>query len=66
MTAWSIANYIDGVAEAGKAVYDIPMYINVWLMEQREWSMAGSRGNLSIGRRVFVKCWISTSGSHRM
>ena len=33
MTAWSFATYIDGVAEAGKAVYDIPMYINVWLME---------------------------------
>jgi len=27
MTAWSIAAYIDRVAEAGKAVYNIPMYI---------------------------------------
>ena len=26
--AWSIAAYIDAVAEAGKAVYDIPMFIN--------------------------------------
>ena len=31
MSAWSIATYIDGVAEAGQASYDIPMYINVWL-----------------------------------
>jgi hypothetical protein len=31
MSAWSIATYIDGVAEAGKTVYDIPMYINVWM-----------------------------------
>lgn len=34
MTAWSIATYIDGVAAAGQAVLDIPMYINVWLGEQ--------------------------------
>jgi len=27
MTAWGISSYIDGVAEAGKAVYNIPMYI---------------------------------------
>jgi hypothetical protein len=31
MYTWSIAKYIDGVAEAGKAVYDIPMFINLWL-----------------------------------
>jgi len=31
MSAWSIATYIDGIAEAGQASYDIPMYINVWL-----------------------------------
>jgi len=31
MSAWSIATYIDGVAESGQASYDIPMYINVWL-----------------------------------
>jgi hypothetical protein len=28
VSAWSIATYIDSVAEAGKAVHDIPMYIN--------------------------------------
>jgi hypothetical protein len=28
MNTWSIARYIDGVAESGKAVYDIPMFIN--------------------------------------
>jgi hypothetical protein len=31
MYTWSIARYIDGVTEAGKAVYDIPMFINLWL-----------------------------------
>ena len=41
MTAWSIANYIDAIAEAAKAVYNIPMYDNVWLMEQAWWSMPG-------------------------
>jgi len=28
VTAWSIAHYVDRVAEAGQAFYDIPMYIN--------------------------------------
>ena len=41
MTAWSIANYIDGIVEAGKAVYDLPMFINVWMMEQNWWPMPG-------------------------
>lgn len=29
--AWNYARYIDKVAAAGKAEYDIPMYVNVWL-----------------------------------
>jgi hypothetical protein len=33
MSAWAIANYIDSIAAAGKEVYDIPMYSNVWVME---------------------------------
>ncbi len=34
MTAWSIASYIDALAAAGKAVYELPMTINAWLGEQ--------------------------------
>jgi len=41
MTSWSIATYIDGIVKAGKAIYDIPMFINAWLMEQRWWPMPG-------------------------
>jgi hypothetical protein len=40
MTAWSIARTIDRIAEAGKAVYDIPMYLNVWLGENG-WRIPG-------------------------
>jgi hypothetical protein len=40
MSAWTIANYIDNIAESGKAVYDIPMFINVWMMESG-WSIPG-------------------------
>jgi beta-galactosidase GanA len=40
MTAWSIASYIDRIAEAGKAVHDVPMYVNVWLGEGG-WTMPG-------------------------
>jgi beta-galactosidase GanA len=31
-TAWHIARYVDKVAEAGKQVYPLPMYANVWLI----------------------------------
>ena len=41
MTAWSIAGYINSIAEAGKAVYHLPMYVNVWLMEQPSWRFPG-------------------------
>jgi hypothetical protein len=40
MTAWSIARYIDRLAEAGKAAYDLPMYLNVWLGETG-WEIPG-------------------------
>ncbi len=41
MTAWSIASYIDSIAASGKAVYDIPMFVNVWMMEQPWWPIPG-------------------------
>ena len=40
MSAWSIARYIDKLAEAGKQILDRPMYINVWLGEMY-WRIAG-------------------------
>ena len=30
MEVWSIARYIDAVSQAGKAVYNIPTFINLW------------------------------------
>jgi hypothetical protein len=33
MTATSIAGYIDRLAVAGRTIYDIPLYVNVWLRE---------------------------------
>jgi Beta-galactosidase. len=41
MTAWSIASYVDNIAAAAKAAYDIVLYTNVWLMEQHGWVRAG-------------------------
>jgi hypothetical protein len=38
-TGWSIATYVDSIAKAGKAVYNIPMHINVWL--HQDWDIAG-------------------------
>jgi len=41
MTAWSIAEYINAVAKAGKAVYDIPTFINVWMDSLVWWPVPG-------------------------
>jgi beta-galactosidase GanA len=38
-TAWSIAIYIDHLAEAGKVIVQLPMYVNVWL--HQDWELAG-------------------------
>ena len=60
MTAWSIAKYIDVIAEAGKAVYDIPMYINVWLGEQG-WRIAGENypSGGAVGRTLDIYKWFT-------
>ncbi len=38
--AWGIARYIDEIAQAGKEIYDIFMYVNVWMDRNGEngWS----------------------------
>jgi hypothetical protein len=40
-SAWYIARYVDGIAEAAKRLHNIPMYVNVWLQEYR-WREAGA------------------------
>lgn len=39
--AWSVARYIDQVAKAGKAQFDIPMYCNVWIQYPRGYEIRG-------------------------
>ena len=58
MTAWSIATYIDKIAAAGKAIYDIPMYINVWLGEGG-WAAAGETypSGGAVGKTLDVYKW---------
>lgn len=34
--AWNYARYVGKVAEAGKAEYPLPMFVNVWLADWRE------------------------------
>jgi len=44
VSAWYTARYIDSVAEAGKRVYDIFMYANVWLdggSQAADWDVGG-------------------------
>ena len=41
LSAFSMATYIEQIAKAGKAVYDIPMLINVWVMSLVWWPVPG-------------------------
>jgi hypothetical protein len=34
--AWNYANYINTVAAAGKAVYNIPMFVNAWIVQPED------------------------------
>jgi len=58
MTAWSIASYIDQLAEAGKAIYDLPMYINVWLGEHG-WTVPGETypSGGAVGKTLDIYKW---------
>ena len=60
LTAWSIACYIDSLAEAGKAVYDLPMYINVWLGEG-SWGIAGESypSGGAVGKTLDLYKWFT-------
>jgi hypothetical protein len=60
LSAWSIARYIDAIAEAGKAVYDIPMYINVWLGEHG-WRIPGESypSGGAVGRTLDIYKWFA-------
>ena len=39
--AWAFGSYVEALAEAGKAVKDLPMYVNAWLGPQPGQSRAG-------------------------
>jgi beta-galactosidase GanA len=39
--AWNYARYVNHVAEAGKAEYDVPMFVNAWL-QQRDHAWPGT------------------------
>jgi hypothetical protein len=41
MSAWGVATFIDGMAEAGKEIIDLPMFVNVWMMEGGWWRIPG-------------------------
>ena len=58
LTAWSIATYIDRLAEAGKAIYGIPMYVNVWLGEGG-WKLPGETypSGGAVGRVLDIYKW---------
>ena len=39
--AWHVAKYVNSVAAAGKQAYGLPLYVNVWLREQKNFMRPG-------------------------
>lgn len=39
--AWAVASYVEAVAKAGKQVYPLPFYVNVWLRERKNFMRPG-------------------------
>lgn len=39
--AWHVASYINRIAAAGKKVYPLPLYVNVWLRQQNNFIRPG-------------------------
>jgi beta-galactosidase GanA len=54
--AWHIASYIDSIAEAGKQLYAIPMYVNAWPQEQR-WRVPGANYPSGGATRNTIDLW---------
>ena len=46
--AWAVANYIEDIAQAGRAVYDLPMFVNNALRDPLE-PLAPWKGNFASG-----------------
>ena len=59
--AWHLAGYIDHVCEAGKAQYNIPLYINVWLNGGGPWGVPGMEypGGGAVTRTLHV--WLAAA-----
>lgn len=59
--AWHLALYIDEIAAAAKQVYDIPMYVNVWLIAPQNWGVPGMEypGGGAVERTLHV--WLAAS-----
>lgn len=59
LNAWTIAHYIDYIAAEGKAVYKLPMYVNVWLGEQF-FRLAGDYpSGGAVGRTLDIYKWVA-------
>ena len=59
--AWHLALYIDAIAASGKAQYDIPLYINVWLNNGSPWGVPGMEypGGGAVARTLHV--WLAAA-----
>jgi hypothetical protein len=53
MYVWHIAKFIDAVAEAGKAVYYLPMFVNLWT-PPKWWTLHGAQAIDYVEREILM------------
>ena len=64
-TAWFLAKYIDAIARAGKEIYDLFLYTNVWLGSgpQSKWDLGGLEYPCGGAVEKTLEIWYAASES---
>ena len=55
--AWHVARYINEIAGAGKKEYPLPLYVNVWLREQKNFMRPGENYPSGGGTANMLDIW---------
>jgi len=59
--AYSVARYVNYIAEAGRAAYDVPLSVNVWLKEKKAFQRAGEEYPSGVPVSHMLDLWKHTA-----
>jgi hypothetical protein len=55
--AYSVARYVNYIADAGRAAYDVPLSVNVWLKEKKAFQRAGNEYPSGVPVSHMLELW---------